>query len=140
MLAMHTTRNSTSGTCPVNNPMPRQALIPGSAPILLEKHLAELGLKFVKEFAFALPRKWRFDFLVPFIWQGTRQLKKVRQDVAIEIEGGIFTQGRHTRGVGFAKDMAKYRIAAVMEYLVLRFSTTEILDGTARTFIQERCL
>ena len=61
-----------------------------------------------REYMFAKPRKWRFDFV------------HVATRVAIECEGGIFTSGRHTRGVGFVNDMAKYNHAALLGWLVHR--------------------
>lgn len=108
--------------------MPKTPTIQGSANLLLEKHLSELGLKFVKEFAFALPRRWRFDYVLN---NGL---------VAIEIDGGIWTRGRHTRGAGFLGDLEKMREATVRGWRVYRFATNEVLDGTAKTFIQEHCL
>lgn len=63
----------------------------------------------ILEFKFAFPeRKWAFDFA----W--------VRQRVALEVEGGVWTQGRHTRGSGFVKDMEKYNAAAVRGWRVVR--------------------
>lgn len=111
--------------------MPRQPQIPGAAPLLLEKHLEELGLKFVKEFSFALPRKWRFDYLLTSAkgWK-----------CAIEIEGGIWTNGAHVRGKHYESDMEKYNSAAVAGYKVLRFSCEQVLNGTARAFLKEYCL
>lgn len=64
------------------------------------------------EYVFAPPRKWRFDYCWP------------KQKVALEIEGGVWTRGRHTRGSGFLKDMEKYNTAARMGYLVLRTTPT----------------
>jgi len=90
-------------------------------------HLQELGLAFVREYAFALPRKWRFDYML-------------EDKVAIEIEGAIWTRGRHTRGKGYQSDMIKYRTAAALGYKVYRFSTEEVLKGVAREFIQKHCL
>ena len=45
------------------------------------------------EFRFHVQRKWRFDYCWP-------DLK-----VAVEIEGGVWTQGRHTRPVGFLNEV-----------------------------------
>jgi len=104
------------------------------ANILLEIHLEELGLGFVQEFQFHPKRKWRFDYLVQ---QG---YSNDPAHVAVEIEGAVWTQGRHTRGSGYSKDLEKYREAAAMGYRVYRFSTSEILDGTAREFLKEHCL
>lgn len=92
---------------------------------LLEKHLRELKCPFIPEFRFHIDRKWRFDYLLP------------DSNVAIEVEGSVWTQGRHTRGKGFLADMLKYRTAAMMGYRVCRFSTQEVLNGEAKKFLQE---
>jgi very-short-patch-repair endonuclease len=99
------------------------------AAILLEIHMKELGLDFISEFAFAPPRRWRFDYA----------LRPIEEKVAIEIEGAIWSQGRHTRGAGYQKDLEKYRVAAALGYRVFRFSTEEVLNGTAREFIEKHC-
>ena len=93
--------------------------------ILFEKHLGELGLKFQREFRFHPTRKWKFDFLLPDF------------HIAIEIEGGSWTQGRHTRGAGFQADLDKYNQATAMGYRVLRFSTRDALTGRAKAFLAE---
>jgi hypothetical protein len=61
------------------------------------------------EFRFHSVRRWRFDYCFPL------------QKLAIEIEGGAYTRGRHTRGKGFIGDMAKYNAALLMGYRVLRY-------------------
>ena len=53
-------------------------------------------------------RRWRFDWAWP------------AQKIALEVEGGIWTGGRHTRGEGFVKDMEKYNAAAALGWRVLR--------------------
>lgn len=62
-------------------------------------------------------RKWRFDFA----WPDSK--------VAVEIEGGIYTQGRHTRGKGYESDMRKYNRAAVLGWIVLRGSAAMVQSG-----------
>lgn len=94
------------------------------AEILFEKHLRELKLGFVREYRFHAERRWRFDFWLPL------------SGLAIEIEGAIFTGGRHTRGAGYQKDLDKYNHATVMGYRVLRFSTTDVLRGRAKAFLE----
>lgn len=64
----------------------------------------------VREYVFAPPRKWRFDFAWP------------EQRVAVEIDGATWTQGRHTRGAGFERDCEKMNEAVLMGWRVLRFS------------------
>lgn len=72
-----------------------------------------------REFRFAPPRRWRADFAWPTL------------RVLVEIEGGIWTGGRHTRGSGFEADMAKYNAAALAGWTVLRFGGTAIKSGNA---------
>lgn len=61
-------------------------------------------------------RRWRFDFL----------LQPAELKIAIEVEGGVFTQGRHTRGSGFTNDLIKYNEALLMGFSVLRYTTAQI--------------
>ena len=72
-----------------------------------------------REFHFALPRKWRFDFAFPV------------QQIAVEIEGGTWNGGRHTRGSGFAKDLEKYNHAVLKGWRVLRYTPEMVTAGTA---------
>ena len=70
-------------------------------------------------FAKAIGRRWRFDFA----WPDLR--------VAAEVEGGIYSGGRHTRGKGFERDAEKYNQATVMGWDVVRFSAGMIRSGKA---------
>lgn len=85
-----------------------------------------LGLKLyphipavTREYRFHEERKWRFDFAWPE-WK-----------IAVEIEGGTFSQGRHTRGVGFADDCRKYNSAALLGWRLFRFTTGQVKAGYA---------
>jgi len=100
------------------------------AHILLERHLAELGLEFERECRFYRLRRWKSDFLV-------KNVLLNGQMVLLEIEGAVYTQGRHTRGKGYENDMRKYNRAQAMGYYVLRFSTNMVLRGEAKAFLQE---
>lgn len=72
-----------------------------------------------REYRFAPPRMWRFDFAWP------------EQRFAVEIEGGVWTNGRHTRGSGFVADTEKYNAAALAGWKVLRFTEKSVRDGSA---------
>jgi very-short-patch-repair endonuclease len=74
--------------------------------------------KLVKELQFAknLGRKWKFDFA------------NVDAQVAIEIEGGVWISGRHTRGKGFIKDCEKYNTATLMGWSVFRLPGLVVKD------------
>jgi very-short-patch-repair endonuclease len=66
---------------------------------------------FAKE---AMGRKWRFDFAY------------VPERIAIEIEGGTWTGGRHSRGSGIQGDCEKYNAAVLLGWRVLRYTTTDL--------------
>lgn len=72
------------------------------------------------QYRFAPPRRWRFDLCWP-----------APQMVALEVEGGVWTQGRHTRGSGFIGDIEKYNEAAIRGWLLVRVSYAMIGDGSA---------
>ena len=103
------------------------------AHVLLEKHLKELGITFFPEFRFHKERKWRLDYILT----DESGACLLRGATAIEIEGAIWSRGRHTRGKGFEEDCIKYDTATMMGYRVLRFSTQQVLRGTAKAFLKE---
>ena len=79
----------------------------------------------LEEHVFAPPRKWRFDFA----WPGAM--------VAVEVEGGVWTSGRHTRGSGFLADCEKYEAAHRFGWTVYRVPGVWILDGDRRIWRPE---
>lgn len=99
------------------------------ANILLEKHLTELGLTFTPEYRFHPARLWRLDYVLG-------EALKYGLTPAIEIDGGIWTGGRHTRGMGYQRDMDKLNAAAAAGFLVFRFSTRDVLQGRAKEFLR----
>lgn len=89
-------------------------------------HLWAAGITgFEREHRFAPPRRWRMDFADP------------ARMIAVEIEGGTWAGGRHTRGTGFAADCEKYSTAAVMGWRVLRFTTDQVKSGMALQMLQQ---
>jgi len=75
------------------------------------------GTPYEREYRFHATRKWRFD--VAF----------VAEKVAVELEGGIWTKGGHTRGVIYQKNCQKYNLAAIAGWRVLRFVTNDLRDS-----------
>ena len=73
-----------------------------------------LKIEFVKEFKFHKKRRWRIDYYLP------------QYRVGVEIEGGVWIQGRHTRGQGFINDCEKYNQAQIGGIRVLRYSADTI--------------
>lgn len=78
----------------------------------------------VKELQFHPDRKWRFDYAFP------------SRKVAIEIDGAVWTLGRHNRPRGYLNDMEKLNTAASMGWLVLRFSTDERFYLSTRRLVE----
>lgn len=70
----------------------------------------------IPEFKFDAKRKFRFDFYCE-----SNGLK-----VALELEGGVWSRGRHTRPSGFLRDMEKYNLAASKGILVFRIPSHDI--------------
>ncbi|WP_336984058.1 DUF559 domain-containing protein [Acinetobacter soli] len=92
---------------------------PSEGENVLATHLRACRISFEQEYRFDTKRKWRADFWIT----GTK--------ILVEIEGGIWSGGRHTRGKGYIGDMEKYNAAAMMGFTVLRFSTAQVKSGLA---------
>jgi len=69
-----------------------------------------------REWKFDAKRRWRFDYAWP------------QQMIALEVEGGVWTGGRHTRGAGFLKDVEKYNRAAVLGWRLLRVTPDKLVS------------
>lgn len=85
----------------------------------LSLQLKALRIEFEQEYKFHPARKWRADF----------HLKG--RKILVEVEGGIWSNGRHTRGKGYIGDLEKYNEATMMGYQVIRFSTEQVKNGKA---------
>lgn len=77
-----------------------------------------------REFMFAKPRRWRFDFAWP------------ERSLAVEIEGGIWVNGAHTRGKHFESDCRKYNEATSRGWRVFRFTAEMVNKGEAVAIIK----
>lgn len=82
------------------------------------------GLHFEQEYKFHPTRKWRFDFAL------------LQDKIAVEVEGGIFSNGRHTRGKGYIGDMQKYNAAVCLGWRVLRYGTGQINGNVLKDILQ----
>lgn len=82
----------------------------------------------VREFMFAAPeRNWRTDFAWP------------DEQVVLEVEGAVWSGGRHTRGSGYLADMEKYNELALRGYTLLRV-TPQNLNKPATLELVRRAL
>lgn len=93
--------------------------IPNEFEAKLAGELKTLKIEFEQEFEFHPKRKWRADFHL------------VGKKILVEVEGAIWSGGRHTRGKGYIGDMEKYNAATMMGFQVLRFSTDQVKSGLA---------
>ena len=100
-------------------PKVKSQKVPNEFEAKLALELKALKIEFEQEFHFQPGRKWRADFHL-----------KGRM-ILIEVEGGIWTNGRHTSGKGYIGDMEKYNAATMLGYQVIRFSTEQVKSGLA---------
>jgi hypothetical protein len=63
-----------------------------------------------REWRFDTDRKWRFDFAWPIF------------RLAVEVDGGTWAGGRHTRGGGYERDAEKLNAAALAGWRVVRLT------------------
>ena len=69
------------------------------------------GPDLVAEYRFAPPRRYRADYA----HLGSRTL--------VEVEGGTWVRGRHSRPQGYASDCQKYNLATRLGWRVFRLTT-----------------
>jgi very-short-patch-repair endonuclease len=81
------------------------------------------GPELEREFRFHPERKWRADFA------------HIESRTLIEIEGGIYIQGRHNRAAGFIADTEKYLEAALAGWRVLRLTERQITSAIIERII-----
>lgn len=79
-------------------------------------HLGAHLPRWTREYRFAPPRLFRWDFCWP------------DHLVAVEIEGGTHSGGRHVRAAGYARDCEKYNLATLRGWRVLRY-TSDMIEG-----------
>jgi very-short-patch-repair endonuclease len=68
----------------------------------------------IAEYKFHPTRKWRIDFAFPEI------------KLAIEIEGAVWSFGRHNHPSGFIKDIEKYNALTELGWHLLRYQPKKI--------------
>lgn len=80
----------------------------------------------VRQYPFAkcISRLYKADFL----WPDER--------VLVEIQGGIFVNGRHNHGAGYENDLERNSLAAALGLKVLQFSPRHVKSGWALALTQ----
>ena len=76
------------------------------------------------EYKFDHARRWRFDIA----WVG--------EAVAVEIDGGVYSGGRHVTGTGFTGDCIKLNRATELGWRVLRY-TPQMLNRDPKRCIEQ---
>lgn len=71
------------------------------------------GPDLIKEFKFCEARQWRADYLC----------KTANGQWLIELDGGVYSNGRHNRSGGYIEDCIKINTATLLGYRVLRIPT-----------------
>jgi len=94
---------------------------------MAERLTKTTGIPHVIEYRFHSTRRWRFDLAFPVA------------RVALEVDGGVYTQGRHIRPAGFIGDREKGNEAAILGWRVLHADWKMVQNGTAHDLLV-RCI
>ena len=86
-----------------------------------------LGAVCMTEYRFHPVRRWRADYCI----------NPVTDKIIVEVEGGAWTRGRHTRGAGFIADMDKYNEATRLGYRVIRVTPDDLLSAKTLDLIKD---
>ena len=79
----------------------------------------------VAEHRFHPTRLWRFDYA----W--------ISDKIALEVEGGIWSGGRHINPAGFIADLEKYNAAAVLGWRIIRLTPKSIATPISVNLVRE---
>jgi hypothetical protein len=85
----------------------------------------DLHVEAVKELQFHPKRRWRFDYAIP------------ECKIAIEVEGGAWTGGRHTRGAGFIGDIEKYNSGTLLGWRIFRVTPENLLKSETLEMLRQ---
>lgn len=86
---------------------------------------SNINRKWVREYRFAPPRRYRFDFAWP------------DQKIAVEIQGGTFSGGAHSRGAGQHKDFEKNNLAVMLGWMVIYGDTKMVKSGELLSIVKQ---
>lgn len=86
---------------------------------------SDLRVECVKEYRFHPVRRWRFDYAIP------------SHKIALEVEGGVWTGGRHTSPKGFLGDIEKYNTATLLGWRVFRTTPDALLTSDTLKLIKQ---
>jgi hypothetical protein len=101
-----------------------------TAELTLAVQLEQAGIPFEREYRFAPPRRWRADFA---LWS----IPATAYDILVEIDGGGYVAGRHSRGGGMEADCEKQSAAAILGYRVIRCVPAQVEDGRCFEWVRQ---
>jgi very-short-patch-repair endonuclease len=84
-----------------------------------------IALRLQPEYQFHATRKWRIDVAL------------LDHDIAIEIDGGAWIQGRHGRGTGIEKDNEKYAALAIAGWRLIRCTPGQVKKGLVLEWVKQ---
>jgi very-short-patch-repair endonuclease len=91
----------------------------------LALHLKAERIAFVQQLKFWPYRLWRFDFAMP------------DHKLAIEVQGGTWSNGAHARGSGIENDTEKAAHAVIAGWRVIPVTGNQVKDGRAIGWIKQ---
>ena len=77
----------------------------------------------VEEYRFIPNRKFRADFAWP------------KHRILLEVNGGVWIGGRHTRGKGYERDLEKMNLAQDNDWKIFQFTPQQFKNGEAGEFM-----
>lgn len=98
---------------------------PSEGEALLALQLRQACIPFAREFYGALPRLYRWDFLIP-------------PDVVVEVQGGVWDFGKsgHSSPQGITRDAAKASLAVACGWRQITATTAQVKSGEAVEWIK----
>ena len=100
-------------------------VIPKEVDIFTQLCKSTLHVLCEKEYRFHPVRKWRFDYAIPAC------------KVALEVEGGVWTGGRHVNAKGFLGDIEKYNTATLMGWRIFRTTPADLTKTMTLEMLQQ---
>ena len=77
-----------------------------------------------REHRFHLKRRWRLDFAF------------VSDKLAVAVQGGTWSGGRHVRPAGYELDCIKHAEAAILGWRIIPVTSAMVKDGRALALIE----
>lgn len=96
-----------------------------------ELQLRAVKINYQTQFKWNSGRKWRADF---YVWPGPGDRTGI--EILVEIQGGTWQQGRHTRGRGYQEDCAKLAEAQLAHYTIFFGTAKHIKSGELLRWVE----